>query len=242
MSWQRPQAPTLAALGLAAATVGELIPTDPKKAAAVNEEVQAEIRGTVGEVRRPVYDLRPPTLDELGLAEAIRQRAARYNASGESGGLEVKVEASGLPPELPAAVEVAAYRITQEALMNVFRHAGADTCTVRLSCPGSPGRALAIEVIDDGVGLPERREAGVGLRSMHERAAELGGSCTVERAVPTGTRIFARLPLAAMHGTGGTSGASGATARPGRRRPHPLPLRDAGASRHAAGHRGRRRG
>ena len=187
-------APTLAALGLAASTVGELIPTDPKKAFALNAELQAEIRSTVGEVRRLVYDLRPPTLDELGLVEAVRQRAARYNASGESGGLRIKVEASELPPELPAAVEVAAYRIVQEALMNVVRHAGAGTCAVRLACPED--RTLDIEVTDDGVGLPESPEFGVGLRSMQERAAELGGSCRIERATPAGTRIFARLPLA----------------------------------------------
>lgn len=187
-------APTLAALGLATATVGELIPTDPKRATALNAELQKEIRSTVGEVRRLVYDLRPPTLDELGLAEAIQQRAARYSASGEGGGLQVKVEASGLPPELPAAVEVAAYRIVQEALMNVVRHAGAGTCTVRLVCPES--QALVIEVIDDGVGLPQSPEFGVGLRSMRERATELGGACQIVRASPTGTRIFARLPLA----------------------------------------------
>ena len=187
-------APTLAALGLTAATVGELIPADPQKAFALNAELQAEIRSTVGEVRRLVYDLRPPTLDELGLAEAVRQRAARYNASEENGDLRITVEASELPTELPAAVEVAAYRIVQEALMNVVRHAGAGTCAVRLACPA--GRTLDIEVTDDGVGLPESPGFGVGLRSMQERAAELGGSCRVENATPAGTRIFARLPLA----------------------------------------------
>lgn len=186
-------APTLAALGLATATVGELISTDTTKALALNAELQTEIRSTVGEVRRLVYDLRPPTLDELGLTEAIRQRAARYNASKESGGLQITVEASGLPPELPAAVEVAAYRIVQEALMNVVRHAGAGTCAVRLACPES--QVLEVEIVDDGVGLPQSPEFGVGLRSMHERATELGGVCQIDRASPTGTRVFARLPL-----------------------------------------------
>jgi signal transduction histidine kinase len=193
-------APTLAALGLAAATVGELIPADPKKAVALNTELQAEIRSAVGEVRRLVYDLRPPTLDELGLAEAVRQRAARYNASEENGGLRITVEASGLPSELPAAVEVAAYRIVQEALMNVVRHAGAGTCAVRLAC--REGQSLEIEVTDDGVGLPESPKFGVGLRSMQERAAELGGSCGIESVTPAGTRIFARLPLAEPDGLG----------------------------------------
>jgi len=139
-------------------------------------------------------------LDELGLAEAVRQRAARYNASEDNGGLRITVEASDLPPELPAAVEVAAYRIVQEALMNVVRHAGAGTCAVRLACP--KGRTLDIEVTDDGVGLPESPEFGVGLRSMQERAAELGGSCRIERAAPAGTRIVARLPLTEPAGPG----------------------------------------
>jgi signal transduction histidine kinase len=193
-------APTLAALGLAAATVGELIPADPKKAALLNAELQAEIRSTVGEVRRLVYDLRPPTLDELGLADAVRQRAARYNASEENGGLRITVEASELPPELPAAVEVAAYRIVQEALMNVVRHTRAGACAVRLVCP--KGKTLNIEITDDGVGLPESPELGIGLRSMRERTTELGGTCRIESATPAGTRIFARLPLAEPAGLG----------------------------------------
>ena len=96
---------------------------------------------------------------------------------------------------MPAAIEVAAYRIVQEALMNVSRHARASTCSVRIACPGSPCRALVIEVTDDGVGLPDRLERGVGLSSMHERAVELGGTCEVTPASPSGTRVFALLPL-----------------------------------------------
>jgi two-component system NarL family sensor kinase len=185
-------APTLAALGLSAATVGELIPTDPKDAAFANEKLQAAIRATVGEIRRLVYDLRPPALDELGLIEAIRERASRYGVGVE--GFRATVEAPDELPPLPAAVEVAAYRIVQEALMNVYRHARASSCTVRLACTDSPSRALTIEVTDDGVGLPERPQGGVGLHSMRERAAELGGECEIARSRPSGTRVFARLP------------------------------------------------
>jgi signal transduction histidine kinase len=186
-------APTLAALGLSAATVGELIPTDPKGAAFANEKLQTVIRATVGDVRRLVYDLRPPALDELGLIEAIRERASRYGA--QEGGVRVTVEAPDELPHLPAAVEVAAYRIVQEALTNVSRHARASACTVRLACTESPSRALTVEVTDDGVGLPERPKGGVGLHSMRERAAELGGECEVVRSWPSGTRVFARLPF-----------------------------------------------
>ena len=148
-------APTLAALGLDAATVGELIPTDSKEAALANEKLRSAIRATVGDVRRLVYDLRPPALDELGLVEAMRQRASRLGVGDE--GFLATVEAPDELPPLPAAVEVAAYRIVQEALTNVSRHARASACTVRLAC--ADGRALAIEVTDDGVGLPDTPEA-----------------------------------------------------------------------------------
>ncbi len=182
-------APTLAALGLSAATVGELIENDPEQATAANEKLRKALRDTVGDVRRLAYDLRPPALDDLGLVEAVKERAARFGAEPR-----VTVEAAGLPETLPAAVEVAAYRIVQEALMNVGRHADASSCTVRLDCPG--GRALEIEITDDGIGLPDAPQPGVGLRSMRERAAELGGSCEIGRATPSGARVFARLPLA----------------------------------------------
>ena len=78
-------------------------------------------------------------------------------------------------PTLPAAVEVAAYRIVLEALTNVVRHAEARTCSVRLALSD----VLTIEVSDDGLGLPSQHRAGVGLSSMRERAAELGGTCVI---------------------------------------------------------------
>lgn len=187
-------APTLAALGLTAATVGELISADPKKAASANEKLRSAIRATIGDVRRLVYDLRPPALDDLGLVVAIRERASHLEA-GE--GLRVTVEAPEELPALPAAVEVVAYRIVQEALTNVSRHARAGACFVRLACTGSPGRALTVEVTDDGVSLPDEPGGGVGLHSMRERATELGGSCEIERSLPIGTRVFARLPIEA---------------------------------------------
>ena len=77
--------------------------------------------------------------------------------------------------------------------MNVSRHARASACTVRLE--RTDGRALTIEVTDDGVGLPDTPEGGVGLSSMRERAAELGGECEIVRSRPSGTRVFARLPF-----------------------------------------------
>ena len=86
---------------------------------------------------------------------------------------------------------MAAYRIIQEALANVVRHAHAHDCRVELSLDG----ALHLAVTDDGIGLPMDRRAGVGLVSMRERAEELGGTCVVEAAPAAGTCVLAELPL-----------------------------------------------
>lgn len=146
--------PTLAALALTASTVGDLIPTDPAAAVSLVNELQNEIRATVGNVRRLVYELRPPTLDELGLVAAIRERAVQFSSHQKGctdayNGLHVVVKAPETLPPLPAAVEVAAYRIVQEALTNVTRHAKAQTCLIQLSLVEASG-ALQVEIIDDG--------------------------------------------------------------------------------------------
>jgi signal transduction histidine kinase len=198
-------APTLAALALKAGAIGDLIPNDPRAAQALSAELEAEIRNTIREIRRLVYELRPPTLDELGLVAAIRERAAaestqrRVNGpahgttSGEDAGagLQIVVQTPDHLPPLSAAVEVAAYRIVQEALINVVKHAQAGKCIVRLTAAD----ALEVEIADDGVGLPNERHTGVGLLSMRERAEELGGTCVIEALPAGGTRVMARLPL-----------------------------------------------
>ena len=118
---------------------------------------------------------------------ALRAEAAQY----ERGGLRVGVEAPEPLPPLPAAVEVAAYRIAQEALTNVVRHAGARSCAIRLSVGDD---ALDLEVADDGRGLPAGRGRGVGLASMRERAEELGGSLELLDRPGGGTVVRAVLP------------------------------------------------
>jgi signal transduction histidine kinase len=180
----------LAGLNVQAGTLRRLIPHDPGAADELVVELREELRGAISDIRRLVYDLRPPALDDLGLVEAMRQLAERYGS--QEGSLRVVVEAPEGLPNLPAAVEVAVYRITQEALTNVARHARATTCVVRLAVDDN----VALEIADDGVGIPSRRSAGVGLSSMHERAEELGGVCAVEALPEGGTRVPARLPLA----------------------------------------------
>lgn len=178
--------PTLASLTLMAEAAGNLLSRDPLAAAELLQELKDEAKAATAEIRRVVYELRPPALDELGLVAAIREQADQYRRAG----LQVSILAPESLPPLPAAVEVAAYRIVQESMTNVVRHAGARTCTVRLKVENG----LHVEIADDGRGL-NGRMPGVGLASMRERAAELGGSCVVEAASGGGTLVRARLPM-----------------------------------------------
>lgn len=192
----------LAGLHLQAGAVRRLIEDDPQAAEAMIDEFRGDIRSAIEEIRRLVYALRPPLLDQLGLAAAVRAQAAQCNSSDANGendaedgsSLRVKVEGPEELPPLPAAVEVAAYRIVQEALTNVVHHARAHRCLVRLQM----NDALQVEIVDDGVGLHQRpgEGEGLGLLSMRERAAELGGAVEIGAAPGGGTRVFARLPLA----------------------------------------------
>ena len=194
--------PTLGGLTLKVGAIRNLLPRDQAAADGLLVELSADIEGTVGDIRRLVYDLRPPSLDELGLVGAIQASAAQYclpastsglanQGDGAVGGLQVQVDAPEHLPPLPAAVEVAAYRIVLEALANVARHSQAHTCRVPLQADG----ALEVDVSDDGVGLASERHTGVGLLSMRERAAELGGTCLIESTSAGGVHVMARLPL-----------------------------------------------
>jgi signal transduction histidine kinase len=182
--------PTLAAIGMRAEIAADMVTSDPSSAARVLSEVRGDVNSALGEIRRLVDGLRPPALDELGLVGAIEAQAERLGPD-----LVVQVDADGPIPELPAAVEVAAYRIAVEAITNTARHAGAHTCRVRLIGSSGPEAVLEVEVTDDGRGLPRRLRPGIGLISMRERAAEVAGTCIVESRPGGGTRVFARLPL-----------------------------------------------
>ncbi|WP_459985410.1 sensor histidine kinase [Nocardioides sp. AN3] len=168
---------------------------DPATAATRLQETSRTVQDVVADVRRLVHDLRPPALDDLGLTGALRQLAGQL----ERGGPAVSIAECGLPA-LPAAVEVAAYRIVAEALTNIVRHAGATRADVRLCAADG---ALHLEVRDDGSGLSEEVQAGVGLRSMRERAVELGGHLEVTCPASGGTVVTATLPIATLPERGG---------------------------------------
>ncbi len=182
--------PTLASLAQRLDTARILVSRDPDAAVALLGDVKTQVKATIADIRQLVYALRPPALDELGLVSAIREYATHYN---ESDGLRVALKAPERLPPLPAAVEVAAYRIVLEALTNVARHAQAQNCHIRMEL--TEAQALWLEITDDGGGLPTGYRAGVGLAAMRERAMELGGECRIEPGSTRGTRVWARLPL-----------------------------------------------
>ena len=164
-----------------------MVGTDPVAAQERIAATSRHVQDVVADVRRLVHDLRPPALDDRGLVGALRQQA-------EQSPVPVTVAADDLGP-LPAAVEVAAYRIAGEALTNTQRHAQATRCTITLRrTTGPDGDVLLVEVADDGVGVPDDVQAGVGLVSLRERAAELGGRSEVLCPPTGGTVVRARLP------------------------------------------------
>jgi signal transduction histidine kinase len=185
--------------GLGPALAGHLLRLDviagkvsPGSPAATDiDTLRDELRATVFEVRRVVEGLRPPALDELGLAGALEQVTLRLTA-GTS--IDVDIHVDDLPP-LPAATEVAAFRIVTEAVTNTVRHAHATTCHAAIHAVNGQ---LRIEVTDDGQGLPNEPSAptGHGLQTMRERAAELGGDLQV--ATRDGVTITAVLPLSPL--------------------------------------------
>ena len=142
------------------------------------------IQDTVLDVRRIVEGLRPAALDDVGLVEAVRQLAGHVGPS-------VSIAADPLP-RLPAAVEVAAYRIVQEALSNAARHAQARDICVSLAI-GADG--LVVTVSDDGSGVVVPRADGVGLGSMRDRAEEIGGTFEMSARPGRGTTVTATLPV-----------------------------------------------
>lgn len=182
--------PSLASLAMRLEAASDLIDDDPEQAASLVSRLSDQAREGIGEVRRLVEGLRPPALDQLGLVSALRHRAAEHGASGA--GVPWAVEAADDIEPLPAAVEVAAYRIVTEAVNNVQRHSGADRCVVRLARQDGE---LHIDVSDTGSGLAEDRRPGVGLSSMRERAEELGGSFEAGDRPGGGTVVQVRLPL-----------------------------------------------
>lgn len=184
--------PTLAAVALGLDTTRRRL-DHPQQADAMLANLRTQLQEAIDEIRRLAHDLRPPALDQFGLVEAIRVDARRFEteATSASMALAIHVDAPATTPQLPAAVEVAAYRIVAEALTNVVRHSGAQRCVVSLEFDDW----LRLEITDDGRGVPPEHRRGVGLSSMVERATEVGGTCEIDGAPRNGTLVRALLPL-----------------------------------------------
>lgn len=156
---------------------------------ALLDAVEDQARQAIADVRRVVHDLRPPSLDDLGLEAVLRQEADRLQLCGIA--VHVQMQSAPSMRQLPAAVEVAALRIATEALTNVARHSGATHATLTVDA----GDGLHITVEDNGAGLSPGFLHGVGVGSMKERARELGGTCQVTTTPGGGTTVSAYLPI-----------------------------------------------
>jgi two-component system, NarL family, sensor kinase len=177
--------PTLAGLFQRVDAARSLLTRDPASADRLLADVAAETRSVIGEIRTLVRALRPPELDELGLASAIEAIGARLPD------FHVVVVAGDLPGLAPA-IEASAYRIAVEALTNAARHSGASSATVHLDIAGD---SLQLAILDQGRGISPDAPAGTGSRSMRGRAEEVGGSCEMSSAPDGGTCVRALLPL-----------------------------------------------
>jgi len=186
--------PSLAGTLMKLAAARSLLDSDADRSRNLLDDLQADTRGMIDEIRRIAHNLRPPALDELGLLGALRQHAATFDGGPPERPLHVAFDAPDELAALPAAVEVAALRIALEGLTNAARHSGASRARVSLAMEED---ALVVTVTDDGGGIPDAASRGVGLTSMRERADELGGSLDVLAADGGGTTVVARLPVTA---------------------------------------------
>jgi signal transduction histidine kinase len=195
--------PRLASQTLTLDVIAHLMHTDLKEADALIHVLSLQTQQSVSEIRELINGLRPPALDDLGLGNAIQELACEFIQAGADPHIDVRIDAD--LRDLPAAIEVAIYRIVQEALTNVIKHAGASECWVQLRVApksgapvdigGSPPVMLVLDVIDNGRGITNHDVPRVGLGSMNERAAEVGGRLTIEPVPGGGTRVRAELPL-----------------------------------------------
>lgn len=183
---------SLFSLRLTIETAASLVPGDPEGAGAELERARALVESLFVELRSLIFELRPPALEADGLAGTVRKH---LEVVGRANDLAVAVTATG-ERRLPEAVEHELFRIVQEAVTNVVRHAGASSLAVTIDL--GPGRAT-VTVGDDGVGfVPDARPVRsrrLGLTSMRERAQGLGGSLAIDSSPGKGTTVRVEVPV-----------------------------------------------
>ena len=185
--------PQLASQALTLTAARRLLSQDPVSADQLIQEAIKHAQTSTEDLRRLVYDLRPPALDDLGLLDAMKIRVQHFQTEKLTIDLDLP---DSLPQQLPAAVEVAVYMIFQEALTNVVRHSGANNCLVSLKVNGK----LELNITDTGSGINRQAQTGVGLNSMRQRAEELGGLFQVRSSPEKGTQLAITLPLSIQKG------------------------------------------
>jgi signal transduction histidine kinase len=178
--------PTLAGVRLRLDTISALL--SDATAAELLHGAATDIGTVIADVRRITDNLRPPALDQLGLSGAVSELALRLSSPA----LQIQTQFPEKFPVLPAAVEVAAYRIIAEALTNLMRHAKASEAIVKIT---ADAKTITVDVVDNGLGLPAQpRLDGIGLASIRERAEEIGGHCAITTGSSGGTRVHVILP------------------------------------------------
>jgi two-component system NarL family sensor kinase len=182
--------PVLTGVGFKADAARNYVRSQPGEAIELLTELRAETAAALEDVRRLVYDLRPPILDDVGLLEALRRLAERSGRRADGQPLSITLDLPDNLPPLPAGVETATYRIAAEALTNVVRHTQASWATVRMTVDSS----LHLKILNEQPALGQKWPAGVGLSSMHERAAELGGVLSAGSEAAGGT-VSVTVPL-----------------------------------------------
>jgi len=184
--------PTLTGIAYSADAAANLLRSTPDEALQILRELRSEAGEAIAEIRRIVYGLRPRALDELGLVGAVQQQVSHMRTA-DGRVLTVTIDAPQDLPELPAAVEVAAYRTAVEAVTNVARHSGVAEATVYFALASGP--ALRIQIQDRGRSTTTWTP-GVGMVSMRERIEQIGGTLTVH-AGRHGATITAHIPITA---------------------------------------------
>ncbi len=171
---------------------------NPEEAQQRVEELRQLTAQALEEVRRVALDLRPKILDDLGLEAALGWRMDELNAGGL---VQTELQVTGVKQRIPHELELVLYRVAQEALNNVARHAQAAHATIALR---QGPDWLTLEIRDDGIGFdPQQpdlgrtldRPGGLGLMGMQERLAMVGGTLTIESRPRIGTQVLARVPL-----------------------------------------------
>jgi signal transduction histidine kinase len=184
--------PQLASQALIIDALEKRLRKDPASAVRLLEELKKQSQHAVQDIRQIIYALRPPALDHLGLIGAVQETLADYQKSG----VNFRLRATQTVPVLPAAVEVATYCIIQEAATNVIRHAKAKHCVVYIHYDAmEESSEVRLVIKDDGRGIQVHHNGGVGLNSMRERAAELGGELRIASPPRGGTCVSVRLPI-----------------------------------------------